>query len=380
MDLKYRKFGRVDFNASVLGFGCMRFPVFDNDPAKIDQDEVNRMIHYAIDHGVNYFDSAYVYHAGKSEEALGKALKGGYREKVKITSKMPTWMVKERADYMRFLDESIKHLDTDYIDMYLIHSLDKERLALMEKTDGFSAIDEYKKSGKAKSVGFSFHDDLETFKRIVDRYDWDFCQIQLNYMDDHYQAGVEGLEYAASKGLAVIVMEPLRGGKLAKTPAAPVQKVWDQADVKRSPVEWALRWVWNHPQVTLLLSGMSTFEQVVDNVRLADEAEANSLTEKELALIAEAKKTYGSLAKVNCTACEYCMPCPFGVNIPGNFTFYNEAFIYDDLEGRKEDYNRWMEPESRADKCRQCGKCEKLCPQKIEIRKRLKEVAATFAE
>lgn len=378
--MQYRKFGRVDFNASVLGFGCMRFPVLDNDQAKIDQEKVDEMIHYAIDHGVNYFDSAYVYHGGHSEEALGRALKGGYREKVKITSKMPTWMVKERADYMRFLDESIKRLDTDYIDMYLIHSLDKDRLKLMEKTDGFAAVDEYKKSGKAKTVGFSFHDDLETFKRIVDRYDWDFCQIQLNYMDDHYQAGVEGLEYAASKGLAVIVMEPLRGGKLAKTPAAPVQKVWDRADVKRSPVEWALRWVWNHPEVSLLLSGMSTLEQVKDNVRIADEARANSLTDKELALIAEAKETYGSLAKVNCTACEYCMPCPFGVNIPGNFTYYNEAFIYDDLEGRKADYNRWMEPKSRADQCRQCGKCEKLCPQKIQIRKRLKEVAATFAE
>jgi predicted aldo/keto reductase-like oxidoreductase len=375
--MKYRKFGKTGFNASALGFGCMRLPVVNDGTNRIDEPEAIKMLRYAIDNGVNYIDTAYPYHHGNSEIFVGKALKDGYREKVKLATKLPVWLVKEYPDFNKYLDEQLKRLDTEYIDLYLLHALDKGRWDKLLKLDVFKAMDEYKKSGKVKYMGFSFHDDVDTFKKIVDSYDWDFCQIQLNYMDENTQAGMEGLKYAASKGLAVVIMEPIRGGKLAQKPADCIQELWDSAKIKRTPAEWALRWVWNHPEVSVVLSGMSTMEQVVENLRIADEAEPGSLSAEEVALVEKVRDTYNSLSKVACTSCGYCMPCPSGVDIPWNFSFYNEYFMYGgSLEEKKKHFNSMA---GNAVKCIECGKCEKSCPQKLTIRQYLKDVAALMA-
>jgi len=375
--VKYRRFGKAGFDASILGFGCMRLPVLKDGTNRIDEPEAIKMIRYAIDNGVNYIDTAYPYHNGDSELLVGKALKDGYRDKVKLATKLPVWLVKEYSDFSRFLDEQLKKLDTEYLDLYLLHSLDRGKWDKLLKLDVFKAIEEYKASKKVKYIGFSFHDDIDTFKRIIDAYDWDFCQIQLNYMDEHYQAGLEGLKYASSKGIPVVIMEPLRGGKLAQKPVDSIQKLWDTAKVQRSPVEWALRWVWNHPEVSVVLSGMSTFDQVKDNLRIANEAEPGSLTKEEIALIEKVRDTYNSLSKVACTSCGYCMPCPSGVDIPWNFTFYNEYFMYGgSLEEKKRIYKS---SNGNAGKCIECGKCERVCPQKLPIREYLKNADALMS-
>jgi len=370
--MKYRKFGKLGFETSALGFGCMRLPVINGNMNEIDEPEAIKMIRYAIDNGVNYIDTAYPYHHGNSELLVAKALKDGYRQRVKLATKLPTWLVNEYSDFNKYINEQLEKLNTEYIDLYLLHALDKDRWDKLLKLDVFKAIQQYKSSGKIKYMGFSFHDDINTFKRIIDSYDWDFCQIQFNYMDENYQAGIEGLKYAAAKGIAVVIMEPIRGGKLAQKPADQVQKLWDSAEIKRTPVEWALGWVWNHPEVSVVLSGMSTFEQIKDNLRIADKFDSGSLTVKEIELIGKVRETYKALSKVSCTGCEYCMPCPFGVNIPGSFTIYNEFYMYGNLEEKKRSY-KFIE--GNADKCRECGKCEKVCPQKLSIRKYLKDVA-----
>ncbi|MDV3426968.1 MAG: aldo/keto reductase [Bacillota bacterium] len=370
--MKYRKFGKLGFETSALGFGCMRLPVVNDGTNQIDEPEAIKMIRHAIDNGVNYIDTAYPYHHGASELLVAKALKDGYRERVKLATKLPTWLINDYSDFNKYINVQLEKLNTEYIDLYLLHALDKDRWDKLLKLDVFKAIEEYKSSGKIKYMGFSFHDDIDTFKRIIDSYDWDFCQIQFNYMDENYQAGLEGLKYAAAKGIAVVIMEPIRGGKLAQKPADQIQKLWDSAEIKRTPVEWALGWVWNHPEVSVVLSGMSTFEQIKDNLRIADEFESGSLNDKEIELIGKVRETYKSLSKVSCTGCEYCMPCPFGVNIPGSFKIYNEFFMYGNLEEKKRSYKS---NEGNADKCRECGKCEKVCPQKLSIREYLKDVA-----
>ena len=372
--MQYRKFGRCDFEVSALGFGCMRLPVFDGDDSKINEEEAIKLIRYGIDNGVNYLDTAYPYHKGTSELLVGKALKDGYREKVKLATKCPVWLVKDYEDFNKYLDEQLEKLQTDHIDMYLLHALDKERWDNLKNLNVFKFLDEAVKSGKVKHIGFSFHDELPVFKEIVDAYNWDFCQIQYNYMDTHYQAGKEGLEYAASKGMAVIIMEPLKGGKLAKNPPEGIKALWNKADVKRTPVDWALRWIWNHKEVTLILSGMGEMEQVVENIKIAEDSLPNTLSDYELILVDQVKSKYNELIKVNCTACNYCMPCPFGVNIPRNFALLNESSMYNDLGGYSKAYNNYMSEKDRAINCKECGICETKCPQNLSIRQHLKEV------
>lgn len=370
----YRKFGSTDFDASKLGFGAMRLPTVDGDEGKINELEAIRMIRYAIDHGVNYVDTAYAYHQGKGEIVVGKALQNGYREKVKLATKLPVWLTESYTDFDKYLNEQLQKLGTDHIDFYLLHALNKntwpkaKELGIMRFLDGAIA------DGRIRYAGFSFHDERALFQEIVDSYPWTFCQIQYNYMDTEIQAGSEGLKYAAAKGLAVIVMEPIKGGKLAKNPPRSIQTLWNSAQVKRTPAEWALRWVWNHPQVSLVLSGMSTLEQVEENLRIAAEAEPNSLSVEELSLIGQAKKTYTHLTKVGCTGCSYCMPCPSGVDIPRNFTLYNDAYIYDQLDASVMAYQRFLEDGARASACVECGECEAVCPQQLSIRDYLKEV------
>jgi predicted aldo/keto reductase-like oxidoreductase len=376
--MQYRKFGKHDFKVSALGFGCMRLPFLDEDDSKINEEEAINLIRYAIDNGVNYVDTAYPYHKGNSELLVGKALKNGYREKVKLATKCPVWLVKNYEDFNKYLDEQLDKLQTDHIDMYLLHALSKERWEDLKKLNVFKFLEEAVQSGKVKYVGFSFHDELPVFKEIINSYNWDFCQIQYNYMDTDYQAGEEGLKLAASKGMAVIVMEPLKGGKLAKNPPQEVQALWNTAEAKRSAADWALRWIWNHKEVTLLLSGMGAIDQVVENIKIADNSSSDSLNKEELELVDKVKDKYNELIKVNCTACNYCMPCPFGVNIPRNFALLNESSMYNDINGYSHAYNNFMAESDRANRCKECGLCETKCPQNLPIRQHLKEVHAAL--
>ncbi len=377
--MNYRKFGKLDWEASVLGFGAMRLPVLDNDSAKIDEPEAIRMIRYAIDHGVNYVDTAYPYHHGNSEVILGKALRQGYRGRVRIATKMPTWLVNSQADMDMYLGEQLERLQVDCVDFYLLHGLDSERWLKMKSLDALGWAEKAVDSGRIRYLGFSFHDDLDVFKEIVDGYDnWTFCQIQYNYVDADYQAGTKGLKYASSKGLAVIVMEPISGGKLSLPPPQDIQAIWDQAEIKRTPAEWALQWVWNHPEVTFVLSGMSTMQQVIENVESAGRSGPNPLTSKELGLIEQVRQKYSELGFINCTGCEYCMPCPEGVAIPTIFRLYNEYYMKDHDNAVKSKYLEQVASENRADRCARCGRCEDLCPQHLPIQNLIRRAARTL--
>lgn len=375
----YRKFGKTNEIVSTLGFGCMRLPILgEGDPTKIDEDKAIKLIRYAIDEGVNYVDTAYPYHGtgmergGASEPLVGKALKDGYREQVKIATKLPSWLIKTREDMDKYLNEQLQRLNTNTIDFYLVHTIDRTTWPKLKEAGIDEFLNQAIKDGRIKHAGFSFHDKLDLFKEIVDYYDWSFCQIQYNYLDENYQAGAEGLKYAANKGLGVTIMEPLRGGKLVNVPED-VKDIFDKAEVKRTPAEWGFRWILNHPEVSVILSGMNEIEQVSENIKTASEAEANTLTEKEIELIEEAKEIFEEKIKINCTTCEYCMPCPQGVNIPRNFSCYNDYYMF----GKADMYN-FLKPEQRASNCIECGKCEKHCPQGISIRKELKNVKEMF--
>lgn len=375
--MKYRKMGKLDVKVSVLGFGAMRLPTVGEE-SRIDELKAIEMIRYAIDHGVNYVDTAYGYHGGQSEILVGKALKNGYREKTYLATKLPVWLVNKKEDMDRLLNEQLKKLDTDHIDFYLLHALNKD---FWQKIYSLGAIEwgeKMKEKGLIRYFGFSFHDDLETFKKIIDAHDWDFCQIQYNYMDIEYQAGKEGLEYAGKKGIGIIVMEPLRGGRLARPPKD-VQELLEKYPVKRSPVEWALLWVWNHPEVSTALSGMSTLEQVKENLEIADKAEVNILTQEELEFIEKIRLAFLGRKAIDCTQCRYCMPCPYGVDIPRNFYIYNEGIRYDDWGAPKWEYNNAMKIEERANNCQKCGICETKCPQGLPIRELLEMVHKTLS-
>lgn len=370
----YRKFGKLDFQVSVLGFGCMRLPILDGDTAKIDEEKAIPMIHTAIDQGVNYLDTAYFYHKGQSEVLVGKALQGGYRDKVLLATKLPIFLAKSYEDFDRLLNEQLTKLATDHIDFYLLHGLNQKTWAHAQKLGIDRFLDQALADGRIRNAGFSFHDEYPVFKEVVDAYPWTFCQIQYNYMDTHYQAGTAGLTYASEKGLAVVVMEPIKGGKLAKNPPPIVQELWNQAPLHRTPAAWALRWVWNHPEVSVVLSGMNTLEDVQQNLHTASEALPNSLTPADLHLIEKVRDQYRSLIKIDCTACGYCQPCPSGVDIPNNFTLYNDAYMYEDLASSRFAYGQFFTPETRASACTECGQCEEACPQALSIRAHLRDV------
>ncbi|MCX5786713.1 MAG: aldo/keto reductase [Elusimicrobia bacterium] len=380
--MKYRNFGKLDWKPSALGFGCMRLPCVDGAPSSPNIDEAGaiKMIRCGIERGINYVDTAYPYHNGNSELVLGKALMDGYRRKVKLATKSPVWLIKKPEDFDMFLNEQLKKLRTDHIDFYLLHALSEERWELVLRFKMLERAQAAIKDGRIGHLGFSFHDSCEAFPKIVDAYDgWTFCQIQYNYMDTDYQAGAKGLKYAASKGLGVIVMEPLRGGALASPPAA-VKKVFEAFPKKRTPADWALRWVWNQPEVSLLLSGMGAMAQLEENLRTAGAAEVNSLKAEELALIANARKKLEERTAVPCTRCGYCMPCPNGVNIPFNFELYNAAEIYEDVKAARFRYMRFMDECERAKTCVGCRACVEKCPQKIPISEWMPKVAGTLEE
>lgn len=377
----YRRFGKTNEMVSVLGFGCMRLPVLPGgDPARIDEKLALQLVRHAIDQGVNYIDTAYPYHGtnrekgGQSEPFVAKALKNGYRERVKLATKLPSWLVRTRDDMDRLLNEQLKRLETDHIDFYLVHNINRQVWPVLKETDFTGFLDKALKDGRIKHAGFSFHDKLDLFKEAVDYYDWSFCQIQYNYLDEDFQAGKEGLQYATQKGLGIAVMEPLKGGKLAANLPEAARKAFERADVKRRPPDWALRWVWNHPEVSVVLSGMNSMEQVAENLKSACGAEADSLTPEETKVIDRVKKIFKDRIKVDCTACGYCMPCPAGVDIPACFGMYNSYSMF----GEEEGYHRWLAPGQRASNCVECGSCEPHCPQGIPIRRMLKDVSAAF--
>lgn len=374
--MKYRKFGKLDWEGSALGFGAMRLPLIDSTPANVNEPLAIQMIRYAIDHGVNYIDSAYGYHAGRSESVIGQALEGGYRDKVKLATKLPTWMVQSAEDCDRCLNEQRERLQTDAIDFYLLHGMNKERWSRVKELKVLRWAEGAMADGRIGHMGFSFHDDFEALKEIIDGYDnWTLCQIQYNYMDIEYQAGTRGLKYSADRGLAVVIMEPLRGGRLSKQPPDSVARLWARTERKRSPAEWALLWVWNHPEVSVVLSGMSAMEHVVENVDIADSSEPSTLSANELALIDEVREAYRKLSPVPCTSCGYCMPCPNGVAISSIFQIYNEAVIYDDPRTGRFRYRgpNGLKEEQRADQCTECSDCLELCPQEIDIPEWLKK-------
>ncbi|AKB25048.1 Aldo/keto reductase [Methanosarcina sp. MTP4] len=366
----YRKMPKNGDELSILGFGCMRLPV--NEDRTIDEERARKQVRYAIDHGVNYIDTAWPYHMGASEPFLGRALADGYREKVKLATKLPSWMIESRDEMDKFLNAQLEKLNTDHIDYYLIHSLVGELWDKVEKLGVADFLDKAKADGRIINAGFSFHGSGEDFRRIVDSYAWDFCQIQYNFLDEKNQAGTEGLEYAASKGLGVIIMEPLRGGKLASPVPPAVEDLWNEAPVKRTAAEWGLRWVWNHPEVTVVLSGMNEEAHVEENLEVAGEAYPNSLTETELQLVEKAEKKYRELMKAGCTGCRYCMPCPSGVNIPACFDAYNNLHMSGNADEAKFMYAASLggalggDP-GFASQCVQCEECLEKCPQHLEI-------------
>lgn len=364
--MQYRKFGKLDWQVSALGFGCMRLPTIGGDHANIDEPEATRMLHYAIDHGVNYLDTAYPYHGGNSELFLGRALQGGYRKKVRLATKLPGWKVEAADDFDKFLNEQLQKLQTDHIDFYLLHGLGRQRWNKMRDLGILARAERAIADGRIGYLGFSFHDKLAVFQEIVDAHNWTFCQIQYNYMDIENQAGTQGLRYAALKGLAVVVMEPLLGGKLVDPPA-PIQAIWDTAARKRSPADWALQWLWNQPEVSVVLSGMSTMDQVVHNVASAVAAHVNALTADELALFERVRAKYNELCPIPCTQCEYCLPCPNNVAIPRVLAAYNEGMMYNKPDVMRRWYKQWIPAENQARACIQCLECEDKCPQNIPI-------------
>jgi predicted aldo/keto reductase-like oxidoreductase len=376
----YRTIEKTGDTLSILGFGAMRLPELDG---KIDEARATRQIRHAIDKGVNYVDTAWGYHRGASEPFVGRALADGYREKVRLATKLPHWAVRSRQDMDRFLAQQLERLNTDHIDYYLIHSLDGPGWQRIRDLGVVDFLDRARQDGRVVNRGFSFHGTKEAFREIVDAYGWEFCQIQYNYLDEHTQAGRDGLEYAASKGLGVVVMEPLRGGKLGSGLPPDVEAIWQEADVKRTPAEWALRWVWNHPGVTIVLSGMNDEKHIEENLRIAGDARPNSLTAKEVDLVDRAAQTYRRLMRIGCTGCQYCMPCPAGVDIQGCFEQYNHIHMFGDKRVTKFFYAARMGgamtgKASNASLCKQCGNCVKACPQGLPIPELLKEVSKEF--
>ncbi|MGC9993753.1 MAG: aldo/keto reductase [Terriglobia bacterium] len=377
----YRKMPKTGDELSILGFGCMRLP---EKEGRIDEARAASQIRYAIDHGVNYLDTAWPYHGGESEPFVGRALSGGYRERVRLATKLPSWLVRSRADMERFLDAQLKKLASSRIDYYLIHSLDGAgwdqvaALGVMEFLDGARA------DGRIANAGFSFHGLREDFKRIVDAYPWTFCQIQYNYLDQENQAGTEGLKYAATKGLGIVVMEPLRGGVLAASPQPPaVQALWQEAGIRRTPAEWALRWVWNQPEAIVVLSGMNDEAQVHENLEIAAEARPGSLSEAELGFIDRAAKKYREIMKVACTGCGYCQPCPSGVNIPECFSAFNAYHTFGQKRMAPFLYVLRMGgiirgSSSYASLCSHCRDCVQKCPQNLDVPTLLEQVVSQF--
>ena len=375
--MQYRTVPKNGDKLSVLGFGTMRLPL---KGVNVDEERAINQIRFAIDNGVNYVDSAPPYHGGESETVLGKALLGGYRKKVKIATKLTPFLLNKAEDMDKMLSLQLKKLQTDHIDYYLLHGLEEGSWKKLLGFGVFEFIEKAKADGKIANLGFSFHGSLETFKEIVDAYNWEMCQILYNYLDEKLQAGTKGLKYAAPKNLAVMIMEPLRGGTLADKLPDKVKQFYDAAKNQRSPAEWGLRWVWNHPEVTLALSGMNDENHVAENIKTAETALPCSMKRSELTVIKNVAESFRRLMKVPCTGGQYCMPCPYGVNIPSSFRIYNDYYMFGDEQRSHAMYAMMLlgglsGKRSDASLCKECKKCMERCPQHIAIPEKLKLVS-----
>ncbi len=381
--MNYRNFGKLDWKVSALGFGCMRLPTVDGNPlsSNIDEAEAVRMMHRAIEGGINYFDSAYVYHGGASEIVLGKALRGGLRQRVRLATKLPVWEIQTGTDFDKILNEQLRRLQSSHIDFYLLHALNRKRWQeCVLKHDLLEKADAAVRDGRIGHLGFSFHDQYESFPEILNGYDhWTFCQIQYNYMDSENQAGSKGLRLAASKGLAVVVMEPLLGGRLANPPG-PVRQIIASAPTPRAPADWALQWVWDQPEVSVVLSGMSTLAQVEANLGSANRSRVHSFADADFKMIAQLQDKYRERTAIPCTKCNYCMPCPNGVNIPLNFEIFNDAHLHDDVVGARLRYQLFLGESERSGACIDCDTCESQCPQQIPISEWMPKVHALLGQ
>lgn len=362
--MQYIDFGKTGLKISRFGLGCMRFPQ--------TEEESIEMIRYALDHGVNYLDTAYVYK--ESEVRVGKALKDGYRSKAYIATKSPIWNITKHEDFEKYLDEELFRLGTDYIDVYLLHNLDFGNWEKVKKYDGFTFLDKMIQKGKIRHKAFSFHGTLEMFKEIVDAYDWEMAQIQLNILDEFQQAGLEGLKYAAKKGMATVIMEPLRGGHIVNNYPAQVTDILKEYPENRTLTDWAFRWLYNMKEASVIISGTSTLEQLKDNLRIFENTDYNVMTDKDLNLIKRIRGAFEKKNSINCTGCKYCMPCPKNVNIPETFKLYNIVSVMDGHFIDRMVYQNTIVPSnSGADQCVNCGICMKHCPQGLQIPENLKK-------
>lgn len=373
----YRELGVTGEELSILGFGCMRLPVKE-DKEQVDMDRAVPLIRTAIDNGINYLDTAYPYHDGQSELAISKAIKDGYREKVFIADKLPIWLVENRKDMDYYLDEQLKRLDIDCIDFYLLHSVKENYWENLISNGVLEFLDDAIADGKIKHTGFSYHGELELFFDVIDSYNWDMCQVQYNIIDQNYQAGREGIRYAATNDVGVIVMEPLRGGSLTKNVPEEIQEIWNKSTVKRDPAEWALRFVWDLDDVDVVLSGMNSMEELKQNIMTADQGYPNSLNSEDKEIIRGVRSIYNQRKQYNCTQCGYCVPCPEGVDIPANILQLNNAYTFQDPDNAKMNYYMGIKEEKRANNCIGCGECEKICPQMVPIQEALRNVCKKF--
>ena len=375
--MQYRINPKNGDRLSALGYGCMRFT---RRGGVIDQDKANAEMKRALDLGVNYFDTAYVY-AG-SEACLGQFMKAyGCRDQIRVATKLPQYLIRKIEDADKIFREELRRLQTDHVDYYLMHMLNDKKS--WERLCGLGIrewIEARKQAGEIRNIGFSFHGGAGAFRELVDAYDWEFCQIQFNYMDEHAQAGVEGLRYAHEKGLPVIIMEPMRGGRLATGLNDAARAAFARVNPNRTPVDWALRWIWNHPEATVVLSGMNDQAQVEENCRVASESQPETLSTEELAAYGEALRAIQASVRVNCTGCNYCQPCPRGVNIPTCFANYNASYTDGYVNGLREYFmcTTLRKDRANAGLCVKCGQCEKHCPQGIAIRDELDKVKKRF--
>ena len=364
--MEKRKMENLGIETSLLGFGCMRFPTLEN--GEIDEPEAERMLDKAIAQGINYIDTAYPYHGGKSEIVTGNVLKKYDRSSFYLATKLPLWLVNSLEDVDRLFEEQLTKLQTDYIDFYLMHAVGRERWDAMRQMGVVERLEKLKEEGRIRYLGFSFHDSYDVFEEIINYRDWDFCQIQLNYMDQEEQAGVKGAALAASKNIPLVIMEPVKGGSLAAF-ADDIMDKFHAMDPDASAASFALRWVGSLPGVKVILSGMSTMEQVEDNLKTF--CDFRPLSEAEQKMIEDVTNTLRSRVQNGCTGCRYCMPCPAGVDIPGCFGVWNTYHMYQNYNIVKGRWERELGDAKQAKNCVKCGKCEQACPQKLSIRRDL---------
>lgn len=372
--MEYRKMSNLGISPSLLGFGCMRFPKLEDD--SIDELEAEKMIDKAISAGITYIDTAYPYHDGKSEPFVGKVLKKYKRDSFYLATKLPIWKINSLEEAKNVFQEQLERLQVEYVDFYLFHAMDKDRWNKVLDLKLIPYFEQLQKEGKIKFLGFSFHDEYEVFEEMITYRKWDFCQIQYNYMDTEIQAGKKGYDLAEKLGVPLVIMEPIKGGSLAILPED-IENMFKEVNPDASVASWALRWVASHSNVKVILSGMSTYEQLTDNLETFDQYKSLDVYEENV--VNEVAKTIKSRMKNGCTACGYCMPCPFAVDIPHNFAIWNQLAMYGNKEAAKRSFFVDMKESARADMCQECGACEEECPQSILIRDDLKKIVEEFS-